>query len=59
MIIFEVLNCKSDWEVIPNKIGNKKIHLSVNFFKNKYPDNIIECINSKVTDNRIIIKIKK
>lgn len=58
-IIFEVLDCKSEWEIIANKIGNKKIHLSIDFFLKKYPNCLIEYMDSKVTENRKIIKIIK
>jgi SAM-dependent methyltransferase len=58
-IIFEVLNCKAEWEIIANKIGNRKIHLSVDFFKKKYPNSLIELVSSKVTENRSIIRVIK
>ena len=57
MMIFEVLNCETAWCIQTNKLGNKKIHIGVDFFKEKYTDYLIESYDSKVTNNRKIVKV--
>lgn len=60
-IIFEFLDSDSDalWSIIPNKLGNRKIHLSERFFKERYPDAELFVIDSDVTKGRKLIHVNR
>lgn len=57
-MVFEVLKCEDIWDIIENDKGNKKIHIGLKYFENKFSENIIS-FDSKVTKNRMIIKVLK
>lgn len=58
MMVFEILHCDDmEWKKVKRR--TEVIALSVDFFKKKFPNYEIEVMDSLVTENRKILKVKK
>lgn len=58
-IIYEVIKSDKIWSWETNSKNNRKIALSVDFFKEMFPNNQIYSWDSRCTENRMFIEIWK
>jgi len=54
-----IIPSNRDWEYFRNSNGHQKIKLSENFIKNYFPKSTFEVHDSKVTEGRKIVEIRK